>query len=70
MSDATGNAEITPSSRQVLVALRRRLFEKADALNEMATKEADGERRRLRAKASGVTLAMSFVDDAIRGVDL
>lgn len=56
-------------AREILTSLRylrTHLFDKSAALNEMATKEAGVEARRLRAKASGVDLAISFIDDEIR----
>lgn len=50
-----------------LQELRSRLAEKAVTLSEMADRaSALGESRRLRGKAEGVDLAISFVDELLR----
>ena len=66
------SSEITPLSEPVahtltsLRYLRSKFNAKAEALSEMATKEAGQEAARLRAKASGLLLAVSYLDDEFR----
>lgn len=64
-----GASRVAGTERDVaLYDLRSRTFRAASRLREMAEDAVGDERRRLVAKAQGVELAMSYLDEVLRDV--
>jgi hypothetical protein len=59
-----------PTAIQALTDLRDRCQKAVDQLDDLADDDAPADRiDRLRHKASGVKLALSYIDETIRGLD-